>query len=218
MMRYLRNNIGEPGKYGVIPPGMQAFDTSMACYAYDPDEARRLISACFDNGYTFEQPLTIHTNPDYVDLCKYLQQQWGELGVPVDIEVQPAATLRELKARAELGIFRASWIADYPDEENYLSLFFSGNFTPHGPNYTHFQDDRYDSLYLASQLITDDSSRRQVYREMNRIIIEEAPVVVLYYDKVLRFISHQVTGLGTNAMNMLDLRTVRKTNHPEMAR
>ena len=50
---------------------------------------------------------------------------------------------------------------------------------------------------------------------MDRIIIEEAPVVPLYYDEVVRFISPRVQGLGVNPMNLLTLKYVRKTKKDE---
>jgi peptide/nickel transport system substrate-binding protein len=45
---------------------------------------------------------------------------------------------------------------------------------------------------------------------MNRIIVDECPVVVLYYDQVLRFVRKDISGLGSNPMNLLDLTRVRK--------
>ena len=46
-------------------------------------------------------------------------------------------------------------------------------------------------------------------------IVEEAPVVVLYYDQVLRFTHKNVSGLSTNSMNGLSLKTVQKTTSPK---
>ena len=106
--------------------------------------------------------------------------------------------------------FRGSWIADYPDAENYLSLFYSKNFAPVGPNYTHFSNKRFDELYKQSTRLTDERLRRELYSEMNDIISENAPIVVLYYDEVLRFTQKNIHGLSSNAMNLLTLKYVRK--------
>ena len=69
------------------------------------------------------------------------------IGLDVTIDVIPPSSLRQGKATGKFSVFRASWIADYPDAENYLSLFYSKNFTPNGPNYTHFKNIVFDSLY-----------------------------------------------------------------------
>ena len=54
--------------------------------------------------------------------------------------------------------FRASWIADYPDPENFLALFYSKNKSPFGPNYTHFSNEKYDSLYELSFIELNQSN------------------------------------------------------------
>jgi peptide/nickel transport system substrate-binding protein len=209
MLKYLRNGVGTPGNYGIIPPGMPAFDSTSPVYGYDPVFARKLVEEAMGDGVEI-RPIAIHTTSDYLDLCKYIQHELGNIGLDINIEVLPAATMRELKATAKLPVFRASWIADYPDEENYLSLFTTRNFTPAGPNYTHFSNSNYDRLYHLARGTVSDSTRTMVYRKMDRLVMGKAPVIVLYYDRVLRFIRLNVKGLETNPMNMLDLRRVRK--------
>ena len=53
-------------------------------------------------------------------------------------------------ATSRLPFFRGSWIADYPDAENYLSLFYSNNFSLNRPNYTPFSNAEFDHLYELS--------------------------------------------------------------------
>jgi peptide/nickel transport system substrate-binding protein len=211
MIRYLRNNIGIPGIYGIIPPGMPAFDSLVVQgYSYDPDKARKLLAeAGYPNGERLPE-ITLSTTADYVDLCKFIQSQLGELGIRIEIDVAPSATLRELKAQAKLPFFRASWIADYPDEENYLSLFYGPNFCPSGPNYTHFSDKHFDGMYEQSLRETNDSLRYRLYLDMDQIIILESPVVILYYDQVMRFVQKNIEGIGINPVNLLSLKKVRK--------
>ena len=112
--------------------------------------------------------------------------------------------------QAKLNFFRASWIADYPDAENYLSMFYSRNFCPDGPNYTHFSNAEFDRLYEQSLQEIDVDKRYELYKKMDELIMEEAPVVILYYDQVLRFTQNNIKGLGSNAVNLLDLRRVKK--------
>ena len=138
MIRYLRNNMGTAGNYGIIPPGLPAFDDSEKFYYYDPARARELIREAGYQSPSEIPEMTLHTTPEYVDLFKYLQHQLQEIGIRINIEVNPAATLMEMKSRSKLCLFRASWIADYPDAENYLSLFTGKNLAPAGPNYTRF--------------------------------------------------------------------------------
>lgn len=211
MMRFLRNNIGQPGIYGFVPPGLPSFDSlAVPGYDYNPEKARELLAKAGYPGGVGLPDITIATNASYLDLTRYIQHQLNELGFKIRIDVNPPATLREMIAQARIPFFRASWIADYPDAENYLSLFYSKNFTPAGPNYTHFKSNEFDKLYEKAMIETSDSVRFEYYRQMDRIVMDEAPVVVLYYDQVLRFTQQNVEGLGSNAMNLLSLKKVRK--------
>jgi len=113
-------------------------------------------------------------------------------------------------ATSKLNFFRGSWIADYPDAENYLSLFYSNNFCPNGPNYTHFNNEGFDVLYEKSLSETNIDVRHAYYQQMDKLIIDSAVIVPLYYDRVLRFTNKNITGFESNAMNLLDLKRVRK--------
>lgn len=212
MMAYLRNNMGTPGMYGIVPPGLPSFDSaSQFAYGYDPALARNLLmSAGFPGGRGMPEIILSTTN-SYLDLCEYIKSQWEELGVKVKIDVNQAAIHRKMVAEKKLAFFRASWIADYPDAENYLSLFYSPNFTPAGPNYTHYSNREYDSLYVSSCSEVNDSIRYVLYRKMDRLMMEQAPVIILYYDRILRLTQKNIEGLKANAMNLLILKRVRKT-------
>ena len=133
------------------------------------------------------------------------------MGIEVAIDVMPPATLRQLKNTGGLELFRGSWVADYPDAENYLSLFISDNFTPNGPNYTHFKDPVIDSLYTAALQSSDLKSRLKIYQAMDARIMEQAPVITLYYDMAVRFVHQEVQGLGINPQNFLFIKNVKKT-------
>ena len=210
MIRFLRNNIGTPGIYGMIPKGMPGFDSSAVYYDYNPEKAKQLLAAAgFSDGKGLPA-ITLSTTSDYLDICKYIQHQVGEIGIDLKIDVSPPAALKEMKAQAKLAFFRGSWIADYPDAENYLSLFYGKNFSPQGPNYTHYFCDQYDKLYEKSMFCVADSLRYQYYRQMEKLMMDESPVIVLYYDQVLRFIGNDVEGLGCDWMNILTLKKVKK--------
>lgn len=210
MMKYLRNGIGQPGIGGMVPCGLPGFDTVAGYgYNYDPARALELLQqAGYPHGKNLPT-ITLATTSSYLDLCKYIQQQLSLIGINIKIDVNPPAALREQIAQGRSSWFRGSWIADYPDAENYLSLFYSPNRCPDGANYTRFSNAEYDRLYRLAKSHPDPMYRNQLYRQLDSLIMAQAPVVVLYYDQVLHFTHPNIHGLKTNAMNALDLREVK---------
>lgn len=213
MMRYLRNNIGMPANSGMIPQGLSSYNPDRVVgYDYDPDKASDLLAqAGYPNGVGLPE-ITLQTNSSYLDLCEYIQGELSVIGIKLKVEVVPPSALRQSMATSKVAFFRASWIGDYPDAENYLSLFYSENHSPNGPNYSHFYSTHFDSLYRLASSEANDSIRFSLYQEMDSLVIKQAPVVPLYYDQVLRFYPKNVKGLGGNAMNMLDLKRVKKSS------
>ena len=204
MLRYLRNGIGEPGTGGMIPVGLPGHSSTIG-YGYDLKQAQRLVAENHLEGYL----LQLSTVADYADIGKFVQSQVEQIGLQCKMEVMPPATMRSMRANGSLPFFRSSWVADYPDAENYLSLFTTSNFSPSGPNYTHYTNPKYDKLYEKALLCNDVEQRAHYYTEMDSLMMQDAPVVVLFYDEVLRFVNKRVKDMGSNPTNLLDLRRVR---------
>jgi len=209
MIRFLRNGIGSAAKSGIIPKGMPAF-SNIESFDFQPEKAKQLIEKYKTTTGDQHPKVILSTNSSYVDLCEYIQGELSKLGLEIQIDVNPPATLRQEIAQGKKEFFRASWIADYPDAQNYLSLFYSKNFKPKGPNATHFKSKLFDSLYKQSFTIVNDSIRFAQYQKMDRLIMESAPIVPLYYDEVLRFHQKNVKGMTINPINLLQLKTVWK--------
>ncbi|MCZ4318337.1 ABC transporter substrate-binding protein [Aequorivita viscosa] len=209
MVTYLRNGMGIPAIHGFIPKGLPGY-AEIDGYTYQPEKAKQLIAQYKAETGDTKPEIIIGTNSQYLDLCEYVQRELEKLGIAVTIDVMPPSTLRQMKSSGELDIFRASWIADYPDAQNYLSLFYSPNFAPNGPNYMHFKNQSFDSLYVKSLTISNIEKRKMLYKKMDSIIIEEAPIVPLFYDMAVRFVNKKVSGLGINPQNFLVLKKVKK--------
>lgn len=209
MMLYLRNGVGIPANGGFIPQGLPGF-SNQSGYSYQPDTARQLVQEFKTETGISNPAITITTTSNYLDFCEYMQRELQKIGIEVKVDVMPASALKDAKANGKLDIFRASWVADYPDAENYLSLFYSENFAPNGPNYAHFTHKAFDELFLESYSETDVKLRQNLYSKMDSIVMSQAPVVVLFYDEVIRFTPKNIRGLGINPINLLDLKRVYK--------
>jgi len=210
LVRYFRSGIGIPAENGFIPQGMPGYnEIKIEGYHHDIEKAKELL---FESGLTLsaeEKKITLMALREYKELCEYLRKELEMIGFDVQIDLVPASVFKQQVASYNTNFFRKSWTGDYPDAMNFLQLFYSENHSPKGPNYTHFSNPFYDNLYREALKTTDPSKRLKLFKEMEQIIFEEAPVVPLFYDESIRICQKYVTGLEANAMNTLDLKRVK---------
>ncbi|HEY9168345.1 MAG TPA: ABC transporter substrate-binding protein [Lutibacter sp.] len=209
MIKYLRNGIGTPAINGFIPKGLPSFN-NMEGYSYQPETAKELVQSYIKETGNINPTITISTNSQHLDMCEYIQRELARIGLQVNIDVLPPSTLRQTKVIGKLSIFRGSWVADYPDAENYLFIFHSKYFSPNGPNYTHYSSKEFDALYEKAIQTTNNPKRYLMYQKMDSLIMAAAVVVPLYYDEIVRFSQKNVKGLRINPINLLNLKRVKK--------
>lgn len=207
LMTYLRNSIGTPANSGFVPRGLPSFDAEkVKGYRYDPALSRRLLEeAGFPEGKGLP-PIKLLTIPMYADLANYVANQLQEIGLRIQVEVIQKSLLLEQTAKSAAVFFRGTWIADYPDAESYLAFFYGKNPAP--PNYTRYANPAFDRLYEQALRETNDSLRYGLYREMDRLIIADAPLVPVFYDEAVHFLQPNVHGMRDNGLNLLELRWV----------
>lgn len=204
MLIYLKNGIGVPAHHGIIPQGVRGFSSSIKGYSYDLQKARQLLAdAGYAQGVGIDK-IILSSNPMYQDLTEFIAKSLEDIGLDIEVQLNPGSFLREAMAKNEVDFFRASWIGDYPDAENFLALFYGKNSAP--PNYTHFKNDKYDELYLLAMSAKDDKVAEDLYREMEQIMLDESPIVPLFYDELIRFTGKRVEYLSSNPMNLLVLK------------
>jgi peptide/nickel transport system substrate-binding protein len=208
MMMYLRNSIGTPALSGFIPSGLPSFNKDIVKgYPYDPAKARQLLTQA---GYPEGKGLgtiKLLTIPIYADLASYIAKQMEDIGLNIQVEVVQKSFLLEQTAKSQALFFRGSWIADYPEAENYLSVFYGKNPAP--PNYTRYRNPAFDILYERALITENDSLRYDLYRKMDQLIMNDAPVVPLWYDEAIHLVNPKVKGFFPNGLNLLELRSTR---------
>jgi peptide/nickel transport system substrate-binding protein len=209
LVLYLRNSLGIPAHSGFVPAGLPSFDSLLVKgYHYDPAMSRRLLAEVgYGNGKKLPA-ITLLTIPIYADIGSYIAKQLEEIGFSVKVEAIQKSLLLEMTSSSRALFFRGSWIADYPDAENYLSVFYSKNPAP--PNYTRYNNPRFDAVFEQALAETNDSLRYKLYREADQIMMQDAPVVPLWYDVVIHLVQPNVQHFNANALNLLELRSVNK--------
>jgi peptide/nickel transport system substrate-binding protein len=207
MILYLRNSLGTAAESGFVPMGLPSFDSSaVKGYTYNPGKSRQLLA---EAGYPDGKGLPVIkllTIPIYAEMANYIARQLEEVGINVQVETVQKSLLFDMTSNSTASFFRAGWIADYPDAENYLSVFYSKNPAP--PNYTRYKNPRFDALYERALLEENDSLRYRLYQEADEVMISDAPVIPLWYDKVIWLVQTNLVHFRPNALNLLELRQV----------
>ena len=212
LMMYLRNSIGIAAEAGFVPGGLPSHNAEMVKgYSFDPAKAKKLLAeAGFPEGKNLP-PIKLLTIAVYADVGSFVARQLEEAGITVQVEVVQKSLLLEQTAKSQALFYRGSWIADYPDAENYMAMFYSKNPAP--PNYTRYKNPVFDALYEQSLQENNDSARYSLYRAMDQLVINDAPVIPLWYDMAIHLIQPNITGFYPNALNLLELRRA-VINHP----
>lgn len=214
IIRYLKNGMGVPAHGGIVPAGMPGYRPAAdwaTPWSYRPDSARMLLTAAGvlqadGRVKAGTQALVLSTTASYRDVAEFLQSSWTQLGLPVEVQVLPSATFREDKAQGRLGMYRASWIADYPDPSNYLMLYGESG----GPNVSGFPG---LPGYSAFRAEFDPIERAQKAAQLDAELHRQAALIPLFYDVSLRAWPKEWIGPPPHPMNELDLRRVRKTSN-----
>ena len=210
LMMYMRNSIGSAATAGMAPKGLPSKNAeTVKGYFYNPDTARALVKKAGVNMSNMPA-IKLLTIPIYADIASFVAKQVNETGLNVQVEVIQKSLLLQQTAKQEALFFRGSWIADYPDAENYMAMFYSKNPSP--PNYTRYKNVAFDDLYEKALQETNDSARYALYRKMDQVVINDAPVVPLWYDEVIHLVNKNVQGFPSNALNLLELRRTRIIN------
>ncbi len=212
IVRYvLRGQAGEPGHYGLVPPSMPDYPArSIRGYHFDPERARQLLAeAGYPGGRGFPR-LTLQLNAGggrNVQVAEAVQAMLREhLGIEVELrQVEFAQHLREIDA-GRVPFFRLGWVADYPDPENFLNLFY-GKLVPDRDedispiNSTRYRNPAFDALFEEALVTTDRQRRMELYRQAEQLALDDAPLLVLFYDEDYRLLQPYVAGYRNNAMD-----------------
>lgn len=124
------------------------------------------------------------TNKDQRLRFEYIRSEWAKIGVKVEANFQSFSNFLKKTDEGNYQLADAGWNADYPDAENFYALLYSKNIAP-GPNTGHFVNARYDELYLQSRHMKDGPERWKLFAEMDAIVKEEVPFILLMNNTVV---------------------------------
>jgi oligopeptide transport system substrate-binding protein len=183
---------GELPAYAVSYPGDAGY-TPLARLTGGPDEARRLLAeAGYPGGRGFPAvELLYNTNEGNRQIAEAIQAMWREnLGVDISLKNEEWKVYLDSQQTENFQIERSGWIADYLDPHVFLEIWQTGN----GNNDTLWSNPEYDRLIQASLLAKTEAARYGIYQKLDAILVDECPVIPIYYYTRVYALSPKVKG------------------------
>ena len=197
---------------GPVLPGTWGADPNLPAYPYDPAEARKLLAeAGFPSGFatTLWVPESGSGMQSPVAMAVVMQSNFRAVGVNVTLQTMEwGAYIAKLRTR-EQELFALSWAAGSEDPDMVLyPLLHSSQWTPNGPNRAMYKNPKFDALLTEARQVTDQTKRAALYREAQRLLVEDAPWVFVDHEVQIAATSKRVQGFKLHPSFDLRVETV----------
>lgn len=192
-----------PRAEGVVPIGIPGYDETIRGLPYDPERAKRLLAeAGYPNGKGLP-PLTLTFREKWPDLSKtgeIVKEQLAAIGVNINLNEMEWGAFLKATDDKRVDFFHMRWGADYLDPQNFLSVLLHGGAPE---NRTNYKNPAFDALLDQADVALDPEKRWTLYRRAERIVVDDAPWVPLYFQRDIELIKPYVTGIRDSLMGHL---------------
>jgi oligopeptide transport system substrate-binding protein len=210
IVRYILR-AGERPADSIVPPGLPGYAPA-PMKSFNPAKARELLAdAGFPGGKGFPKPELLYNDLEmHRKIAAAIQEMWRKhLGVEVELRQVEWKVYLDMQSRLEFDILRRGWIGDYNDPNTFLDLFTSRN----GNNNTGWANPAYDALVFDAMKERDPAKRMMMLHDAEAILMEELPVVPIYFYVTKNMWKPSVTGLHDNVRDMHPLQRARVSGH-----
>lgn len=214
---YILNNIlrGTATRlYGPLPPGVFGYDPEVEKYGYkyNPEVAKQLLAqAGYPGGQGLrELELIISTEerPERGEVAALIQSNLKAIGINVKIVDLDWSTFLDRLFGFEFDMYMVDWFPDYVDPDDWITPLFSAE----GLNIDGYNNTLVNQLALQARQITDPTQRAEIYKQLQKIIVEDAPWAFLYVPKLYVFMNKNVEGFVLYPAYYIDFYPVYKTS------
>ncbi len=204
-----------PGNHGITPPVFSNYDIKdIRGYSLDIDSAKYYLNkAGYRDGKGFPK-LKFLLNAEgerNTNVAVEIQKQLKDhINVDVELQILPFAQLLEKSYSGDYNILRAAWVADFPSPENFLWVF-SSKVMPKSlneasyPNVARYISQKFDENYENALNAKSIQEANEYFKKAEVQLMEDAPVIILWYDEGYRLVQSFVMGFPNNPMQYRDL-------------
>lgn len=206
---------GWPAENGFVPAIANYPSERVKGYTFDPAKAKSLLaSAGYPDGKNFPT-LDFYVNAvkgsGVHKACEAVAQQLKEnLNVKLNVVLCTLDERKQAIASGKAKIWREGWIADYPDAENFLALFYAGNISDNSSmvNTFRFKSDEFDKLFLKALSETDPTKRADLLVQCDQMVIDKAAVIPVMTDDHVVMLNARIKNFEANPLECIFLRSV----------
>lgn len=216
ILKFVLNGQGYMGAvYGIVPPSMPDYDVEkINGYRFDLEKAKLLMKeAGYPDGNGFpEAVLQINSGGDRnIQIAESIQNMLKEIGVKMKLNILQFAQHLDNIDAGRADFYRLGWIADYPDPENFLNLYYGKN-VPKDPknispiNSTRYQNPEFDKIFEQAIAMTDRAKRNELYLRAEQIAVSQAPMLLIFYEEDYLLLQSYVKGYYLDPMHRVNFR------------
>ncbi len=191
---------GQKPAFSFVPPGLPGYDV-VGDDSFDPEQAKKLLAeAGYADGKGFPTVEILYNNAEgHRTIAEFILSQWQRhLGVTASLAQQAWGTYLDTVNQQKYVIARSGWIGDYPDPNTFLDMFV----TDGANNQTGWSNARYDEIIRELAARESDPERRyQLLREAEVILMDEVPIMPLYFSININMVRPYVNGWFPNAQS-----------------
>jgi peptide/nickel transport system substrate-binding protein len=215
---YTAKGEGVPAFYGFTPLGMPGYDNAQVKgYTFDVKKAKDyLAKAGYPDGKGFPRiTLEINSgggrNQDVAEAIKTMLSD--NLNIEVELTQVIWAQHTNNVETGKTNFWRFGWVADYPDPNNFFNLFYGKNVpatmeeSAYG-NPTRYKNPAYDALFEKSLVTTNAAERSRIYAQLDQMLVDDAPILLIYYNMNRRLLQPYVKNFPNNGMEYRQFRDV----------
>ena len=187
---------------GINPVGIPGYEPNLAPYSYDPEAAKTAVAAM---GSVPSLRYWYNTDEGHQKWAEVLQAGWKAAGfTDITLSNYEWGTYLDKLAKSEKGdassaqLFRMGWIADYPSLDNFLYPLFHSSQS--ATMYTFYKNPAFDKLVVQARQTTDETQRRNLYHEAEKLMLTDAPIIPLYFYRDFRMNNNRLGGFVHDPM------------------